>query len=628
MRIKAVESRARLAIGLFFIGILSTIGLSLVSYLQTSKELSEQFSMQTRLQAAMLSSLLAQEKAEISGALISENLRRHGITAAVAVFRSDGGLVARGSTLAQEPLPEVLSPRLLLPALLQGSTGPEPPTRSPLELVKLRSESGLDVAESWVGRSRVLVLARTVESVPLPALFYILTYQVLGLALGLGLIVMIVRWLLRPYKRMVEAAHGSPVHATAALSESEFVVETFQALIEQLQAKEKELAELHSMERRRAEKSERFSERLIASIPSGLVVVNSAGIVTSTNLHATEIFGMSARSPQQRNTGDLRPVSIEFKVFFRHAPRMITLISACLSESIAFQREEVDIVLPDGRTRHLGFSISPITDPLHNVEGALCLITDITEVIELRERMKLQESLANLGEMAAGLAHEFKNSLATIHGYVQLLDSDGKAGPRAAAHNTEDAILNEVRLLADLVTDFLNFARPQQPALVNTDLRTVLEDSADEIRPKLAESGIQLRLGGSFTSLPADEAMLRRAFSNLLRNAAEAIDPNSEVKLVEITGSIDPAPDSRYAHIRIRDTGAGIRAENLQRVFIPFFTTKSRGYGIGLALVQKILVAHGGGVSIEKSDETGTIFHCRLPLSSVSNMKPITQAVT
>src|SRR5262249_13496266 len=349
----------------------------------------------------------------------------------------------------------------------------------------------------------------------------------------------------------VEAAHGSPVHGTAGLSESEFVVETFQALIRQLQVKEKELAELHSIERLRAERSERFSERLIASIPSGLVVVNSAGVVTSTNLHATEIFGMSARAREQKTTGDLQPVSIEFSVFFRHAPRMIALISECLSESVSFRREEVDITLPDGRTRHLGFSISPITDPLHNVEGALCLITDITEVMELRERMKLQESLANLGEMAAGLAHEFKNSLATIHGYVQLLDPNGRSEARTGTHNTQDAILNEVRLLADLVTDFLNFARPQQPALVDTDLRTVLEESAEEIRPKLEESGIQLRISGVFTTLPGDEAMLRRAFSNLLRNAAEAIDRNSEVRLVEITGSTDPEPGSRYAHVRI-----------------------------------------------------------------------------
>jgi PAS domain S-box-containing protein len=628
MWIKAVESRARLAIGLFFIGILATIGLSLVSYLRTTQELSGEFSTQTRLQAALVSSVLAKENREITSTQIVEALTSHGITAAVAVFRSDGGLVAQGSTMAREPAPDVLSPRLLLPGLLQESSGPEPLGESPMENTRLRSESGLDIAESWLGRSRVLVLARGVEGVPLPAVFYVLTYQVLGLGLGLGLIVLIVRWLLRPYKRMVEAAHGSPVHPTAGLSESEFVVETFQALIGQLQAKEKELAELHSMERLRAEKSERFSERLIASIPSGMVVVNSAGIVTSTNVHATEIFGMAGRNSHHKATGDLQPVSIEFTVFFRHAPRMIALISECLSESTSFRREEVDIVLPDGRARHLGFSISPITDPNHNLEGALCLITDITEVMELRERMKLQESLAHLGEMAAGLAHEFKNSLATIHGYVQLLDPEnGKAGP-SATRNTQDAILNETMLLADLVTDFLNFARPQQPALVDTNLQTVLEDSAEEIRPKFEESGIELSIHGSFPMLPGDEAMLRRAFSNLLRNAAEAIDANSETKLVEIAGSIDPGPPSRYAHIRIRDTGAGISAENLQRVFIPFFTTKSRGYGIGLALVQKILVAHGGGVSIEKSDETGTVFHCRLPLASPYSVKGMTQVVT
>jgi len=628
MWIKAVESRARLAIGLFFIGILATIGLSLVSYLRTTQELSGQFSTQTRLQAALVASVLAQENREITSSQIVEALRKHGITAAVAVFRSDGGLVAQGSTLARDPAPEIMSPRLLLQGLLQGSTGPEGLGEGPLEDTRLRSESGMNIAESWLGRSRVLVLARGVEGVPLPAVFYVLTYQVLGLGLGLGLIVLIVRWLLRPYKRMVEAAHGSPVHATAGLSESEFVVETFQALIGQLQTKEKELAELHSMERLRAEKSERFSERLIASIPSGMVVVNSAGIVTSANVHATEIFGMAGRNSRQKATGDLQPVSIEFMVFFSHAPRMIALISECLSESTSFRREEVDIVLPDGRARHLGFSISPITDPNHNLEGALCLITDITEVMELRERMKLQESLANLGEMAAGLAHEFKNSLATIHGYVQLLNPDDGKTDQNTTHNTQDAVLNEVMLLADLVTDFLNFARPQQPALVDTNLQTVMEDSAEEIRPKFEESGIELSIQGSFAMLPGDEAMLRRAFSNLLRNAAEAIDPNSESKRVEIIGSIDPGPDSRYAHIRIRDTGAGISAENLQRVFIPFFTTKSRGYGIGLALVQKILVAHGGGVTIEKSDETGTIFHCRLPLASRQSVKRITQVVT
>src|SRR5262249_38174849 len=141
MWIEAVESRARLAIGLFFIGILSAVGLSFVSYLRTTQELSDELSAQTRLQAALLSSVLAQEKDDIASAATVDNLKRHGIVGAAAVFRSDGGLVARGSTLAQEPSREVLSPRLLLPGLLQGSTGPQPGSENPLRQTRMRSES-------------------------------------------------------------------------------------------------------------------------------------------------------------------------------------------------------------------------------------------------------------------------------------------------------------------------------------------------------------------------------------------------------------------------------------------------------------------------------------------------------
>jgi signal transduction histidine kinase len=268
--------------------------------------------------------------------------------------------------------------------------------------------------------------------------------------------------------------------------------------------------------------------------------------------------------------------------------------------------------------RRLGLSLTPISDAYHNVEGALCLLTDITEVLELRERMKLQENLANLGEMAAGLAHEFKNSLATIHGYIQLLEAQGNASidKRRATH---DAMLNEVRLLATLVTDFLNFARPQQLSLVEVDLRALIEACADEVRPLLSDCGIDLRIEGDFAEIAVDESLLKRVFVNLFRNAAEAIDPQSPQKIITVTASLDAGPGKRYAHVRVRDTGTGISAEDLHRIFIPFFTTKSRGYGIGLAIVQKILVAHGGDVSVENVNDTGTVFHCRLPLSLPSS---------
>ncbi len=458
-----------------------------------------------------------------------------------------------------------------------------------------------------------------------PIIIYLFSYQIIALVLGIGLVFLLIRWLLRPYRRMVEAARVSPVRATSAMSESEFVAQTFQALIEQLQAKERELAGLHALERNRAERSERFSERLVANIPSGLVTIDSNGLVTSVNAHAMKIFAIVERghgNPKQIQTGELLSPIVDYRSFFGSSPKMTRIITDCLQEAKTFRREEVEVVVAGGRTRRVGLSVSPICDSSQNVEGALCLMTDLTEVIELRERMKLKENLANLGEMAAGLAHEFKNSLATIHGYIQLLDAQA-AAPASEANRrlTMDAALNEVRLLSKLVTDFLNFARPQDLNLVTVDLRSIINACAGEVEPHLTENGIELDVEGEFPQVAGDESLLKRVFINLLRNAAEAIDPQSAVKQIRVTGTIDLGSDRRYAHIKVRDTGSGIQPEDLQRIFIPFFTTKSRGYGIGLALVQKILVAHGGDVAVETSNSAGTVFHCRLPLLADSTVE-------
>jgi signal transduction histidine kinase len=453
-----------------------------------------------------------------------------------------------------------------------------------------------------------------------PIIIYLFSYQIISLVLGIGLVFMLIRWLLRPYRRMVEAARGSPVRASSAISEGEFVAQTFQALVEQLQANERELAQLHELERKRADRSERFSERLIANIPSGLITIDPRGIVTAVNAHAMTIFEMAepGRSPsmaRQIHTGELLSPLVDYRSFFSSAPLMTAMISECLDKATTFRREEVPVVLSGGRARRFGLSVSPICDASQNVEGALCLMTDITEVIDLRERMKLKDNLANLGEMAAGLAHEFKNSLATIHGYIQLLDAQAAGTASQADRRTAlDAALNEVRLLSKLVTDFLNFARPQDLHLITVNLRSLVDACVEEVRPQLMSNDIELRVEGEFPQLAVDESLLRRAFINMLRNAIEAIDPQSLKKTVVINGGIDTGPDSRYSHVRVSDTGSGILAEDLHRIFIPFFTTKSRGYGIGLALVQKILVAHGGDVAVERSDVSGTVFHCRLPL--------------
>ena len=613
MNLHRTENKARLAVALFVLALLLTIGLSLALYSQSRRDLATQRLTQVKLESALVASQLPDRAEAVSDVVLAEVLHRQKLKAWAVLYSHDGQLLAQSSTLdlQQTGKPFPRQDKLT-------STDDLPPAE-----VLVRTEGDYVVAEVAGPEATMLVLAQLKQIQPAPIILYVFSYQIVALVLGIGLIFLLVRWLLRPYNRMVAAARGSPVRPSAGMSESEVVVDTFQALVEQLHANERELANLHALERQRAEKSERFSERLISNIPSGLVTIGSRGLVTSANIQALKIFGPFGSNSDSDESGagdgELRELELDCATFFRRAPRMVELVSECLADGSAFRREEVEVINPDGRVRHLGLSISPITDTSHGIEGALCLMTDLTEVIELRERMKLQENLANLGEMAAGLAHEFKNSLATIHGYVQLLDARTETAASTVTRTAAlDAALNEVNLLARLVTDFLNFARPQKLSLTEVNLRSLVEECADEIRPHLSELGIQLTIEGRFPTLPADDSMLSRAFVNLLRNAAEAIEPQSTDKRIEVKGSMDGVGGRRYAHVRICDTGSGISSPDLHNIFIPFFTTKSRGYGIGLAIVQKILVAHGGHVSVERSDSSGTVFHCRLPLSNAS----------
>lgn len=607
VNLSALESKTRLAALVFALALLLTIGLNLALYLQSSREISLQQLQQLRLEANLISYYLSDDPAKVTEITLREILQRNAISAAAAVYSSDGKQTAAAiwpglpGEITQF-LTESYNARLLTEATDQDASA--------------RVEGNYEIAEKRLQNSAMLVVVKPRSGSSFPLTLYAFSYQLVALIFGFGLVFVVARWMLRPYRRIVKAAQASPVHPSSARNESEFVVETFQALIKQLQSKERELAELHSQERRRAERSERFSERLIASIPSGLVSVNSRGIVTSANPPVMDLLGhlKADTSSLSLAAAAVTGSPTDFRDFLVASPRMIELISECLATGMTYKREVVEITHSDGNVRHLGLSISPVLDAASRPEGALCLMTDLTEVIELRERMKLQENLANLGEMAAGLAHEFKNSLATIQGYIQLLEIQYVSfDTKERREQTLQATLNEVRLLSRLVTDFLNFAKPQSLSFSEVDLRAMIDDCVSEVEPLLIQSRISIKVTGEFPPISGDEVLLRRAISNLIRNAAEAIDPTSSVRQIEITCSTDSGKARRYAHLRIQDTGHGIPPEDIPRIFIPFFTTKARGYGIGLAIVQKIIMAHGGSVLVERSDSSGTIFHCRMP---------------
>jgi signal transduction histidine kinase len=447
----------------------------------------------------------------------------------------------------------------------------------------------------------LVALVPTERGLRAPVLFSVFFVTLL---VSLPAVFMLPRWLLKPYRQLVGEAERAPVAAKAETprDETEFVLETFQAVVERLRAQQRELEALSARASARAASAEMFSERIVASVPSGLVAFDAAGRATVVNAPARALLSADGAAEGRG-----------FAELLTHAPELARLVESCLSEGQLFRREEVASVHPDGRARRLGVTVAPIDpQPGSDARGALCLLTDITEVAELREALATKRNLESLGEMSAGLAHEFKNALAALHGYAQLLQNVAEGEPSRAGAT---ALLEEVRGLSAMVTSFLNFARPQPLELADVDARELIDDCARESQGLFDERRIELSVGGEFAPVRGDERMLRQAVLNLLRNAAEAVGEDAPARRVAVSGGRErDAAGKGWLAIKVEDTGAGVAPADLGRIFIPFYTTKSGGHGIGLALAHRVVTEHGGTLTAANSPAGGAVFTIRLPL--------------
>jgi signal transduction histidine kinase len=395
--------------------------------------------------------------------------------------------------------------------------------------------------------------------------------------------------LLRPFQQLVgEAQRASVSEQTKSRDEAEFVLETFQSVVAQLQEQRKELEHLSTEARERANSAEKFSERIVASLPSGLIAFDGAGLSMAINTPGRALLEVNGNA-----IGD------SYKQLFGPHEELAKMVADCLQTGNVYRRTEIEAISPNGTLRRLGATIAPIDlPPEGGSRGALCLLTDITEVTELREQVALKNNLESLGEMSAGLAHEFKNAIATLQGYAQLLqtlDLNDKA--QAAA----GSLLNEVRNLSSMVTAFLNFARPQPLQLEHVSLSELIDDCTVELAPVFQELNVRLSVDADKALVvQADERMLRLALLNLMRNGAEA-NPEGKVH-------VRAARENDEIVVEVRDSGPGISARDMQKIFIPFFTTKAKGHGIGLALTHRIVTQHGGKLTAVNSSEGGAVF--------------------
>ncbi len=439
---------------------------------------------------------------------------------------------------------------------------------------------------------------------------FLLTSFVVTLFISLLCIAWLLRGLLRPYSQLIGEAKRAPVtHSGKMQNEAAFVLETFQSVIAQLQDQQNELKRLGDQASARADSAERFSERIVASMPTGLIAFDAAGKTTLMNAPARDLLANELSSSGEH-----------LQAIFASIPALAKLVEACLQSGRVFRREEIEVINESGQGKRFGATVAPI-DPTSESgsRGALCLITDITEVTRLREQVALKRNLESLGEMSAGLAHEFKNAMAALHGYAQFLQSidHDKQGKTAA-----DGLLQEVRNLSEMTTSFLNFARPQplQPEDVSVD--ELIQECAKDLNSLFDEHRVTLVIKAFSPAqrieIQADTRMLRQALLNLLRNAAEAIPNNKSDRRVTIHSSIENERGKPFATISIEDTGEGVAAAELQKIFIPFFTTKTAGHGIGLALAHRVITEHGGTLTVANAPEGGAIFAIRLPMNAIN----------
>jgi two-component system, NtrC family, sensor histidine kinase PilS len=359
---------------------------------------------------------------------------------------------------------------------------------------------------------------------------------------------------------------------------------------------------------------EAFNRNIIQSLDSGLLTVDLSGNINFLNRTAEKILN--------RNEDKLKDTSI-YDLF----PKIDSMIEQARKKastpSSDYQRYETLLTNHDGRKIYLGFSISPLTDPEGSLIGHTLIFQDITKFKEMEEEIKRVDKMAAIGLLAAGMAHEIRNPLASLSGSIQLLKTE-LALDDQQEHLMEITLRESERLNA-LITDFLLFAQPPQTHKVLYPMRKILEETIDLfIHSPSFHDGIRIRRPSSREEIEAsiDPDQMKQVFWNLFINAAQSMSKGGEIQVQLGKGNgwgVTGLPLSsqqggkEWAKISIIDSGNGIAQEEKEKIFEPFFTTKENGTGLGLSIVHKIIENHNGLIRVDSELGRGSSFIIYLP---------------
>jgi two-component system nitrogen regulation sensor histidine kinase GlnL len=370
----------------------------------------------------------------------------------------------------------------------------------------------------------------------------------------------------------------------------------------------------------RAARSHRLSdllENVLASLGDAIVLIDDRDRVTVFNQAAQELTGMPEAQVLQRSCLEV----------FAANPAVGQLVHRARHGGQTQSVSEEDLQLAS-RTVPVRMTCSPIWGPAGHIEGVALVIQDLSYLKKLEDEARRNETLARLGGLVAGLAHEVKNPLGGIRGAAQLLAK--RFGDQGDVHQYTDLMIREIDRLSRLVEQLLTLGAPPTPTPVPLNVHKVIHEVLALMATELTDRkmSVRLEIDPSLPDIQGDEAQLTHVFLNLIKNALEAAPPATTVTIrtrmetdfhilrraAAAADTESPDGTRKFLRVEVADAGPGFPPAHVHRVFEPFFTTKPRGSGLGLAICERIVAAHGGVIRAENRPRGGAMITVNLPL--------------
>ncbi|MHB9096389.1 MAG: two-component system sensor histidine kinase NtrB, partial [Syntrophales bacterium] len=351
----------------------------------------------------------------------------------------------------------------------------------------------------------------------------------------------------------------------------------------------------YSLVDRTLERMKSYTENVVESMADGLISIDREGQVVTVNRQAVEILGSGWEGLEGKNITDLLGDGVG------------EILGPPEGRALVRDRQ-MEIVRGPGGRIPLSLSAAPLKDDAGRELGSVLLIKDLREIRDLQEKVRRSERLASLGRLAAGVAHEIRNPLSSIRGFAQYFQK--RFSGQAEEEGYASVMIREVDRLNRVITELLDFAGPKEPHRERQPIEAIVDHALKLLAPDLSARKVTVvrQYEPGLPPIPVDRDQLSQVFINILLNALQSMGEGGEIRIVLRRRVPPPGIEAS-----VTDTGAGIPAEDLEKVFEPFFSRKRNGTGLGLAIVHQIVTGHQGEIGVESEAGRGTTFRITLP---------------